>query len=345
VPAVQQVDLSGSVDGHVERFVPEAMHGELVEAEHLGRYWWVSRLAAGRRVLDAGCGVAYGSQILLEADASSVTGVDLSPEVIAAAGTRVSSRIDLRQADLGSLPFPDDSFDLAVCFEVIEHVLRPHPILSELARVLAPGGVLAISTPNRDASMRDNPHHVNEMTPDELREALDRHFGHVRLVRQHTWLTSAIFEDPVFAGAGPEPLDVDVRKVWAAVPGEEAYTLALAGDGPAPMAGAVAVLCNALGFHKLVEHMKELERLLQGRPAPGPMGELALRLQEADRVLERLVALEARPGGGGAAGAGLESELAETRAKLQSVISSRSWRMLAPARAVAGRLRAAARRA
>jgi SAM-dependent methyltransferase len=342
---VAQVDLSGTVNGVAERFVPEAMHGELVEAEHMGRYWWVSKLAAGRRVLDAGCGVAYGSQILHDADALSVTGVDLSPEVIAAARTRVSGRIELQQADLNSLPFPDASFDLAVCFEVIEHVAKPHPILTELARVLAPGGVLAISTPNRDSSMGNNPHHVNEMTPDELRETLERHFRQVRLVRQHTWLTSAIFEDEVFAGAGPGRIDVDTRKVWAGTTGEEAYTLALASDGRVPTAGAVAVLCDALGFHKLVAHLEMLERVVQGRQAPDAADQLAQRLQEADRVLERLQSLEAGHGGGGGPGAaGLEAELAETRAKLQSVINSRSWRMLSPARAAAGRLRTIVRR-
>jgi 2-polyprenyl-3-methyl-5-hydroxy-6-metoxy-1,4-benzoquinol methylase len=65
-----------------ERFDPQAMHGRLIEAEHLARYWWAAALEAGKRVLDAGCGTAYGSEILARAGASEVVGVDLDQAVV-----------------------------------------------------------------------------------------------------------------------------------------------------------------------------------------------------------------------------------------------------------------------
>ena len=77
--------LAGLRDGVPERFVPAEMHGQLVEAEHLARYLWATRFAAGRRVLDAGCGMGYGSVLLAAAGAESVEGVDASEAVIAVA--------------------------------------------------------------------------------------------------------------------------------------------------------------------------------------------------------------------------------------------------------------------
>lgn len=329
-------DLSGTVNGHAERFVPELMHGELVEAEHLGRYWWLSGLASGRRVLDAGCGAGYGSQILHDAGALSVTAVDISPQVIEAVGGRVSSGIALGVADLRDLPFPDDSFDLISCFEVIEHVEDPDPILSELARVLAPGGVLAVSTPNRDASLGTNPHHPNEMTPDEIAAAMARHLPFVRLARQHSWMLTSIFEDDTFRMHGGAPIELDLRKLWAAEPGEESYTIALAGTTRPPMLRNQGALSTGLPFVNILRHIEALQAQLAAAPvAPPPAvaGDVAAAVARLEHMAEQ----ERRR-------TELEAELAHTRAMLDSVVGSRSWRLLAPVRLAASAARRLLRR-
>src|SRR5919108_296845 len=69
-----ETDLAGTVDGVAERLVPAEVHGQIVEAEHLARYHWAAALADGRRVLDAGCGTAYGSAILANAGTEEVVG-------------------------------------------------------------------------------------------------------------------------------------------------------------------------------------------------------------------------------------------------------------------------------
>jgi 2-polyprenyl-3-methyl-5-hydroxy-6-metoxy-1,4-benzoquinol methylase len=322
------LDLTGAVNGQPERFVPEAMQGQLVEAEHLGRYWWVRSLAAGRRVLDAGCGVAYGSQILHDAAASEVVGVDRSPEIVDAARSRVSASIRLECADLRDLPLPGGRFDLIVCFEVIEHVEDPEPVLRELKRVLAPGGVLAVSTPNPEVVMPGNPHHHHEMTPAELRAALAPHFAHVRLTHQHNWLTSAILDADAFAAAGGTPVDAELRKMWAGRPGDEVYTIALAGDERVPWVRPVAVMTHAADVRGLLEHIQGQERRLA---------------EQATRIR----ALESRPQSGlgdpGPSSRGrlmeLEAELARAQAQLASVVGSRTWRYMAPIRAAAGHAR------
>ena len=132
-----ETDLAGSVDGVAERLVPEQVHGQIVEAEHLARYHWAAALAEGRRVLDAGCGTAYGSAILADAGAEEVVGVDVAGDVLAAVAPRMPDRVALEEADVSDLPFEDGSFDLVVCFEVIEHVEDTERVLDELARVVA----------------------------------------------------------------------------------------------------------------------------------------------------------------------------------------------------------------
>ena len=178
-----------------ERFVPESMRDELLAAEHLARYEWAGGLAPGRRVLDAGCGTGYGAEMLAAAGAASVMGVDSAAAVVEAARARAGGRLAFERADVARLPYDDGSFDLVTCFEVIEHVPDPGAVLGELRRVLAPGGVLAISSPNADRYPPGNPHHVREFTTSEFRALLAEAFPAVRLLAQHQWISSAALEE------------------------------------------------------------------------------------------------------------------------------------------------------
>lgn len=94
--------------------------------------------------LDVGCGLGT-TLIALRPRCSEVIGLDLHP-----AGKKAHPGLDIREHDLnsGSLPFPDDRFDVVVCTEVLEHLFYPIRILQEIKRVLKPEGRAVISLPN-----------------------------------------------------------------------------------------------------------------------------------------------------------------------------------------------------
>ena len=108
-------------------------------------------LAPGQRVLDVGCGWAYGTH-WARALGCEACGIDLTLEPLAWArhALQGGGGLHLAQADATVLPFRTAAFDRIVSVETLEHVFRPDrpAVFAELARVLKPGGRLALSTPN-----------------------------------------------------------------------------------------------------------------------------------------------------------------------------------------------------
>jgi ubiquinone/menaquinone biosynthesis C-methylase UbiE len=111
------------------------------------------RLPPGSRGLDAGCGIGLQALLLAEAvgPAGHVTGLDLSPEHVAYARGLVekaglTERISFREGDVSELPFDEDSFDWAWSADCVGYgpQLEALPLLKELARVVKPGGRVAI---------------------------------------------------------------------------------------------------------------------------------------------------------------------------------------------------------
>lgn len=165
-----------------ERLVPEGSDPDL-RNEHIARYCFAEPLVAGKRVLDAGCGVGYGAARLALAGGAAV-GLDNSAEAVRQACAD-HQHVPFVVGDCASMPFPAASFDLVVAFEVIEHLARQSDLLSEAARVLAPEGLLVVSTPNRAyyraAGEEPNPFHHRELDHGEFRAALFAQFAHVEV--------------------------------------------------------------------------------------------------------------------------------------------------------------------
>jgi SAM-dependent methyltransferase len=119
---------------------------------HLRRYELACEHARGARALDCACGTGYGSAFLAEVGgARSVVGVDVDPRAVEYARRRhTRDGVRFLAADALSTGLPDASVDLVASFETIEHLEDDGParLVAEFDRVLTPGGVLIVSTPN-----------------------------------------------------------------------------------------------------------------------------------------------------------------------------------------------------
>jgi len=124
-----------------------------IRRDHRERYRLAASLVPdGASVLDAACGVGYGSWMLAElARPREVLGVDIAVDaVIYAQEHYFHPRAAFECADVLSCRFDDGRFDVIVSFETLEHIAEDRAFLALLQRALAPGGTLIISTPNED---------------------------------------------------------------------------------------------------------------------------------------------------------------------------------------------------
>jgi ubiquinone/menaquinone biosynthesis C-methylase UbiE len=118
-------------------------------------------------VLEIGCGEGRGIELIIDS-AISYTAIDKIGAII----EDLRKKFPKGRFISGSIPplpdFPDNSFDLVVSFQVIEHIQDDVLFLKEIHRVLRPGGKALLTTPNRIRSLTRNPWHIREYTASEL---------------------------------------------------------------------------------------------------------------------------------------------------------------------------------
>ena len=169
-----------------ERLIPGQTDPGLFN-EHFARYVYARMFAAGRTVLDTGCGVGYGSSYLAEC-ARSVVGLDNDARTIQYARSRYCrSNTHYIVGDCKSLPFGRGAFELVTSFEVIEHLSEVEAYLAEVRRILEPGGVFLVSTPNRPVyaahrGPQPNPFHIREWDLLEFSALLRSYFKFVEVL-------------------------------------------------------------------------------------------------------------------------------------------------------------------
>ena len=179
-----------------ERFHPECERE--IWYEHYHRYAFARSLASGLEVLDLACGEGYGSAILAQV-AARVVGIDAAESAIDHARRRYRQlNLELRVGDATAVPLPDDSMDLVVSFETLEHLEPQEAMLDEFVRVLRDDGLLLISSPDKrtysDERDYHNEFHVRELYRDQFEALLRERFPHVRLLGQKLAFQSLIWD-------------------------------------------------------------------------------------------------------------------------------------------------------
>jgi len=154
----------------------------LMYLRHLAAYRFAQPWTYGRRVLDLGCGTGYGT-VLIADNAEKVIGLDIA---LNALPTTASTATLFVAGDSTRLPLRDQTFDLVISFQVIEHIEDEARYLSEVRRVLASDGLFIVSTPNKASRLLPlqppfNPYHVREYDHRCLRKALGKHFSQVTI--------------------------------------------------------------------------------------------------------------------------------------------------------------------
>jgi 2-polyprenyl-3-methyl-5-hydroxy-6-metoxy-1,4-benzoquinol methylase len=193
-PGVPPLSLTG------ERTLPDVPEENYWFRRHLAVYEWVAARVGSGRVLDMACGEGYGSEVLART-AASVVGLDANPEAHEHARLRYGGgNLSFARGLVETYGEPGQ-FDAVVFLQTIEHVYDPGAVLEHFRRLLAPGGVAYVSTPNvltlapPGASKSDNPWHLKEYRAEEFRALCESVFArvelhgvfHARKLRVHDW--------------------------------------------------------------------------------------------------------------------------------------------------------------
>ncbi|MBI4442383.1 MAG: methyltransferase domain-containing protein [Acidobacteria bacterium] len=207
-----------------EQVVPREVDPDLFN-EHRARYLFARQFVSGKKVLDAACGTGYGSALLGET-ATAVFGVDISSDAVLYARQHYrGTNLHFGRCDCLALAFPSGWFDVVVAFEIIEHLENPEAFVAELRRVLAPSGVLLLSTPNRlyytEERGEVNPFHQREFSFPELQQLLSAIFPHCAILFENHVPGLLISDD---SAPGPAVAAVAEQPAGAASPPENAQT-------------------------------------------------------------------------------------------------------------------------
>jgi ubiquinone/menaquinone biosynthesis C-methylase UbiE len=171
-----------------ERLVPELSLAHGLFQEHLSRYVFALQFTKNKLVLDIACGTGYGSYYLAEQGATLVVGSDASAVALNYAKKYKRQNLLFTLSNALKMPYPDDSFDVVVSYETIEHIEQDGVFLAECARVLKGDGLFLCSTPNKAISVALRGHkendlgsyHVREYYREEFFDVLSRYFDEVQ---------------------------------------------------------------------------------------------------------------------------------------------------------------------
>ena len=148
---------------------------------------FIKTYGKGKKVLEVGCGVGHITKRFAKY-AQQVTAIDFSDVVKYAKKINNKKNITYLQADVTKLPFMDESFDIIIASEIIEHIPNPNQAIKEMKRVLVNGGLVYLSTPNL----------LTLIYPLEIASSLRHPLRWINLMLMRTNTNSEEYDRPMF---------------------------------------------------------------------------------------------------------------------------------------------------
>ncbi len=236
------MDLTG------ERMIPELNQKDEVYLEHMSRYIFASQFVKNKIVLDIACGSGYGSDLLLKEGAKKIFSVDISQEAIEYCRKKYKNdKISFIVGDVKQIPVEDDSIDVVVSFETVEHISfeEQKKFMQEIKRVLKSDGMLIMSTPNTIVYPKNNPYHIKELSPNEFKKLLSGYFKRVNMFFQDDVWSSYFLSADVLKNKRVVKLDsgtIKGGKFGVDKPYNSMYLVAICGSSKVNMQGIVSML-------------------------------------------------------------------------------------------------------
>jgi len=197
-----------------------------VSFKKFSQYWWSNRFYAllikkfgpeDGRVLEVGCGLGHMLDFL--ADDYKVFGIDINEWALEQADERLPDGEFLKLDAHDLAIFPDDYFSVVAAKHVVEHLVDPKKAFKEICRVLKPGGLLLLSTPNTDSPMRERKSedwvgyqdstHISLRSPDEWLSELKNNDMNV----------IKVFSDGFWDSPYVKVIPNIIQKLWYGLPG------------------------------------------------------------------------------------------------------------------------------
>jgi 2-polyprenyl-3-methyl-5-hydroxy-6-metoxy-1,4-benzoquinol methylase len=234
-----------------------------ITIEHLHRYALAKEFVQGKTVLDIACGEGYGSHLLAET-ALMVQGVDIDESIIAKAKNKYTRKnLSFAAGSVEKIPFERASFDVVVSFETLEHIAAHDTMLAEIKRVLKPGGILLISTPDKksysDKPGYSNPFHKRELSEEEFKLVLKKYFRYQEFYWQNIYTASILSNN---SPGTPTIYDGDFNSIRKITQPDPLYFVALCSDEELILPSTSLFIANGTMEKALNQKEKEIRNSL-----------------------------------------------------------------------------------
>jgi ubiquinone/menaquinone biosynthesis C-methylase UbiE len=158
----------------------------LLFLRHFAAYNFAKNFVTNKKVLEIGCGEGYGTNFLSNY-CTNIIGTDIDKKIIKHASLKYKNLI-FKQINENELDFKDNSFDIIICFQVIEHI-NPNQLdafLLEIRRILKNQGIFICATPNKRFRLLPfqkpwNSEHFKEYDHKQLKKILNKFFSKTKI--------------------------------------------------------------------------------------------------------------------------------------------------------------------